>query len=131
MPPDSAAHLTDLLSNDSPSPETLNWLRNSFRRHLDGDSLPAAFGPGLRDSFNRYQWRIHLDRAIALLDRPHVSTLSIARIISAEFDRQRRTHRKPTEPLARHIRSAIAAYPSAATTDNALWHEVRRYRNSK
>lgn len=131
MPHEPAAHLADLLASDHPSPETLNWLRDSFRRHLDGDSLPVAFGPGLRDSFNRYQWRQHLDRAIALLDQPSVSNLSISRILSAEFDRQRRTYRRPTEPLAKHIHSAIAAYPSAATTDNALWKEIKRYRDLK
>lgn len=131
MPPDSAVHLDDLLTADNPSSETIAWLRDSFRRHLDGDSLPVAFGPGLRDAYHRHHWRQHIDAAISLLDQPSVSNLSIAKILSAEFDRQRRTCRKPTEPLARHVRSALSAYPSAASTADALWHEVRRCRNSK
>ncbi len=128
---DPAKYLADLLASETPAPETIEWLRSGFQRHLAGESFASSFGHDIRDSYQRQQWRHHLGKAISMLAVPGVSRLSIAKALSAEFSRQQRTLRKPVGEFERHIRAAMDSCPYAATTAESLWHEVSRYSKNK
>ena len=120
-----------------PTAETLAWLRNGFERHLAGESLAgalgihAAFPRGLRDGVLRARWRAKLSEAIDLLNTDSVSAWSIALILEAEFARQARSHRPPRSELERIIHECRATYTAPATNASALWHEIKRHRDTQ
>lgn len=129
-------HIEAVLTGRPPE-KTLAWLRESFARHIEtGETLGSALGivdaapRGLRDGLLRRRWKAKLHQAIDALDSPGVSHRSIAVILANEFARQSRSRRPPKNRLEELVAECRRTYDAPVTSIDALWHEVRKYRES-
>ena len=120
-------HAESFLSG-APSPEAIAWVRSALMAHLD-DDLPIGAALGLDGNtsraYRRRQWLRHIEQAVAIVKTDHSTPFSLAKTLSAEMARQRRSHRV-NSAFERHIAAAMAACPEAADNPDILRKYVRQ-----
>lgn len=123
-------HLDELLDGGPPSPETLRWLREGFRRYRDGEPLNAALGlnavhsRGAAYAIRHRAMVARLRQAAGLL--PDGSTWTRAELLAGQVRRFReyrwprlRHHAEAPDCLAPLDRELFGAFRAGKVPESA------------
>ena len=133
MTPQTLIKRVENLLSDTPSADTLAWLRSGFAEHISkGEPLSNTLGfsslsRGLPDTFRHYQRKRYIFAALALADDPACSIQSTAKRLAGDMLRLA-TRGKPRNPYEKALHDAIQAHPFASIEADSLWYIVREYR---